>query len=63
MASIETFDWVMSDMFPEPTPEIREYLKAQREYMLTLRSEDERQRFVEALREELRDRQKAPSKL
>jgi hypothetical protein len=49
MAAIDAFEWFVSTAIREPTPEIRQEIRNQREYLLSLRSEDERQRFVESV--------------
>ena len=55
MSAVESFDWFVSLVIQNSNPEIRDYIKRQREYFLTLRSEDERLRFVEQLIAESKD--------
>jgi len=54
MAALDTFDWFVGTMVKNPNPEVRRLIAEGREYLLTLRSEDERQRSVDAVLETLR---------
>jgi hypothetical protein len=47
MPARETYDWYLQQVWPQLDDEVRKYLETQRRYMLTLRNEDERRRFVE----------------
>ncbi len=47
MPALETYDWYLQQVWPQLDEEVRKYLKTQRRYLLTLRNEDERRRFVE----------------
>ena len=55
MAAIDAFEWFVSTMVKNPSEKILAQIKAQRAYMHSLRSEDERQRYVEAARDEIRE--------
>ena len=46
MAARETFEWFVGTQ-AELTPAQEAFVREQRQYLFTLRSEDERQRFVE----------------
>jgi len=56
MAALDTFDWFTSSGLKNLDEEIQLFIKTQRAYLLTLRNEDERQRFVEGVIQELRYR-------
>jgi hypothetical protein len=56
MAALETFAWIVSSMEEDPSPPMRQFIDRQRDDLLTLRSEDERQRFVDEFMQELRRR-------
>ena len=47
MAALETFEWFVHSQPEGLTPEAEAFVREQRRYLFTLRSEDERQRFVE----------------
>ncbi|HEY6191261.1 MAG TPA: hypothetical protein VI215_02935 [Bacteroidota bacterium] len=49
MSAVDTFEWYVSSFMKEGTPEIRKLVAENRDYLLSLRSEDERRRFVEGL--------------
>ncbi len=56
MAAIDTFDWLVSTGLKNPDDELTKFVAAQRACLLTLRNEDERQRFVNDLMQEFRNR-------
>ena len=47
MAAEDTFEWFVGTMMKNPTPEVTRRVKEARAVLLSLRSEDERQRFVD----------------
>ncbi len=47
MAAADTFEQFVVAQIPHPSPELAAYIAEQRQYLLSLRSEDERQRCVE----------------
>ena len=47
MAATDAFEWYVASSLRDAPPEIQTYVNEQRALLLTLRSEDERQRFVE----------------
>jgi hypothetical protein len=53
MASIDTFQLVIKETFPRPDEHVAKMIEEKREYLFSLRSEDERQRFVDELAKEL----------
>ena len=56
MAAEDTFEWFVSTMVTDPDSEILRDIKLQWEYPFALRSEDERQRFVDEVIQELHQR-------
>jgi hypothetical protein len=54
MAAIDTFQWLINDLFHHPDSEEKKMIEGRREYLFSLRSEDERQRFVDELIRELK---------
>ena len=55
MAAIESFNWFIQTNIPSPSDEVQQTIIRQRDYLLTLRNEDERQRYVEEAYHELRE--------
>ena len=47
MAATDAFEWYVASSLRDAPPEILKNVNEQRAVLLTLRSEDERQRFVE----------------
>lgn len=56
MSAVDTFEWFVSSTFRNPTSEILRIIHEHRENLLLLRSEDERQRFVDSVIEAMRER-------
>ena len=54
MSAIDSFEWYVTSSFKDPDPELRKSISEWREYLLTLRSEDERRRFLEGVIDERR---------
>ena len=54
MSAIDTFEWFVHTFSRSLDDETSQFLARQREYLFTLRSEDERQRFVENVIRELK---------
>ena len=61
MAALETFEWIVAQSLLNPDSETRELVNSQRKYLLTMRSEDERQRYLEVLVSHMRDLKKKRS--
>lgn len=53
MSAVDTFEWYVASAAKNASPEVQRYIERQRQYLYTLRSEDERQRFVNDLRGEI----------
>lgn len=60
MAAVDTFDWYVRTL-KDVDAKTLQFIRDQRGVLYSLRSEDERQRFVEELIEELRQRAANPS--
>lgn len=54
MPAIETFDWFTKETWPQAGEDLRRLLQQQREYLLNIRNENERRRFVEEIMTEAR---------
>lgn len=54
MSAQDTFEWCIAAIEHRPGAEMEAFIKAQREYLYTLRSEDERRRFVDGIIQQLR---------
>ncbi|MBI2619170.1 MAG: hypothetical protein HYW57_03730 [Ignavibacteriales bacterium] len=46
MPALETYDWFKKEVWSQVDDEVRKYLEDQREYLLNIRNENERQRFT-----------------
>jgi hypothetical protein len=58
MAALETFEWIVEQSLSNLDAETRKLINSQRLYLLTIRSEDERQRYLEVLVKQIRDLKK-----
>ena len=47
MSARDTFEWFVTKQVGGISPALESFIREQRQYLFTLRSEDERQRFVE----------------
>ncbi|HLB00760.1 MAG TPA: hypothetical protein VJO14_05190 [Bacteroidota bacterium] len=54
MSASDAFEWFTSTQLPANSQAVGEFIAGQRQYLYTIRSEDERQRFVEWVMGELR---------
>jgi hypothetical protein len=61
MAAIDTFEWLVQLVWPNPDSETRRFLREQRDYILKIRNEDERARFIEELMHHSREAKKKAS--
>ncbi len=55
MAALDTFEWFVTKQMQSPVTDVLAFIKQEREYLFSLRSEDERQRAVDAAIAELRE--------
>ncbi|MFQ5798681.1 MAG: hypothetical protein ACE5H0_08315 [Bacteroidota bacterium] len=53
MSAMDTFDWFVSTALKNPDEELKKFIDSQRQYLLTLREEDEKQRFVQEFMHEV----------
>lgn len=58
MAALETFEWIVEQSWSNADDETRQLVNSQRNYLLKIRSEDERQRYLEVLVSHMRDSKK-----
>ena len=56
MPAIETFDWLKNELWPTAQNDLRLFLDEKRKYLLNIRNENERRRFVEEILSEVRSR-------
>ncbi len=61
MAALETFEWIVERFLSNSDAEKKELVSSQRNYLLTIRSEDERERYLEVLVTHIRDLNKKKS--
>lgn len=54
MAAITTFDWFKKQVWDQLSEEARRGLDEQRDYLLTIRNENERRRFIEDLMKDVK---------
>lgn len=47
MSALDTFDWFVSTAVKNPHDDLKKFIDSQRQYLLNLREEDEKQRFVQ----------------
>lgn len=56
MPALETFDWLKRELWPTAQNDLRLYLQEKRKYLLNIRNENERRRFVDEVLLEVRSR-------
>jgi len=61
MAARDTFEWLAGQFWPNPDEEAKKFIHERREYLLTIRNENERERFVQELHTQLREMKKRKS--
>ena len=54
MPAIETFDWFKNQIWDQLSDDARRTLDEQRDYLLTIRNENERRRFIDDLIKEVK---------
>ena len=59
MAAIDTFDWFSEKFYPTPDDETRRFLREERTYILAIKNENERLRYIDTLIRQVRESQKA----
>jgi len=58
MSALDTFDWLVHQVWPKPDDEARRFISEQRDRFLKIRNENERLRFIEDLMHLVRDSKK-----
>jgi hypothetical protein len=58
MAAIDTFDWLVQQVWPNPDDETKRTIKERRDMLIRMRSETERLRFVEEVMQQVREAKK-----
>ncbi|HCA79770.1 MAG TPA: hypothetical protein DEP53_08555 [Bacteroidetes bacterium] len=58
MAARETFEWLASQFWPNPDKDAKKFIHEKREYLLNIRNENERERYVQELHVQLRELKK-----
>jgi len=56
MPALETFDWLKNELWPNAQNDLRLFLQEKRKYLLNIRNENERRRFVDEILSEVRSR-------
>lgn len=55
MAALQTFDWLVRQLWPNPDDETKKAVGEKRDHLLKIRNENERLRFVEEVMREARE--------
>ncbi|MBM4159757.1 MAG: hypothetical protein FJ217_01530 [Ignavibacteria bacterium] len=58
MSALDTFDWLVHQVWPNPDAETKRFINEQRDRLLKIRNENERVRFVEELMHHVRESKK-----
>jgi hypothetical protein len=58
MAAVDTFDWLVRQLWPNPDEETKKAVNVKRDRLLRIRNENERTRYVEDLMREAREMKK-----
>jgi hypothetical protein len=58
MAAIDTFEWLVGQSWPNPDAEAQRFIREQRDYLLNIRTENERTRYVDGLIVQIREMKK-----
>lgn len=58
MPAIDTFEWFVRQFYPHPDPATQDLILREREYLLDIRNENERLRYVEELLQRARESRK-----
>lgn len=56
MPAIVTFDWLKKELWPAAQNDLRLFLEEKRKYLLNIRNENERRRFVDEVLAEVHAR-------
>jgi hypothetical protein len=58
MAALDTFEWLQNQFWPNPDADAKKFIHEQREYLMNIRNENERVRYVETLLTHVREMKK-----
>lgn len=58
MPAIDTFEWFVHQFYPQPDPATLDLIRREREYLLDIRNENERLRYVDELLRRVRESRK-----
>jgi hypothetical protein len=58
MAARDTFEWLVSQFWPKPSPEEAKFIHQQRRSLMNIRNENERERFIQDFLAQLRESKK-----
>jgi hypothetical protein len=58
MAAIDTFDWLVQQVWPHPDDETKRVIKERRDLLLRMRNEDGRLRFIDEVMQQVREAKK-----
>lgn len=55
MAAIDTFEWFIQKFYPLPDAVTADFLRRERQYLLEIRNENERLRYIDELMRRVRE--------
>jgi hypothetical protein len=58
MAAIDTFEWFVQQFYPHPDPAAQEFIRRERQYLIDIRTENERLRYIDELLQRVRESRK-----
>jgi hypothetical protein len=59
MPAIDTFEWFVQKFYPHPDSVTQELIRREREYLLDIRTENERLRYIDELVRRVRESRKS----
>lgn len=61
MAALDTFEWFIRHFYPNPDAATAELLRREREYLMEIRNENERLRYIDELMRQVRESMRTPA--
>lgn len=61
MAALDTFEWFTRHFYPAPDSATQEMLRREREYLMEIRNENERLRYIDELMRRVRESMRVPA--
>ena len=61
MAALETFEWFIQHFYPDPDPTTVEFLRRERVFLMEIRNENERLRYIDELMRSVRESLRSPA--